>query len=103
MRGPERIQKLISSINDNLIDKINKTLDAIPKTISDSISRLKEEIENLAGGNFATVIYMFVLAIVGLLAAMLLLDMSPKVAFANSILGSKAKNRRKSTKARKKK
>lgn len=103
VRGPERIRALVSSINNYGKTLINDTIDAIPKAINDAMSRLKKEIRNLVGGNFATLIYMIVLVVAGLLAAMLLLNAKPQFAFASSSKGGKSTGPRKSTNTRKKK
>ncbi|PAY16333.1 hypothetical protein CKO51_27150 [Rhodopirellula sp. SM50] len=103
VRGPERIRALISSMNEYGKQMIADTIDAIPAAISKAMNRLKDEMGNLARGNFATLIYMIVLLGAGLLAAMLLLGLRPRIAFANSNMSAKANGRRKSTSTRKKK
>ena len=103
VRGPERIRALVSALNEYGKKVVAGAIDAIPAAISDAMNRLKEEMSNLANGNVATLIYVVVLTGIGLLAAMLLLDLTPRFGFANSGAGGQSSGRRKSTSIRKKK
>jgi hypothetical protein len=82
VRGPERVRILITALNDYAKEIVADAIKAIPQAISDAIEKIKEEANNMIGGNLAALAYLSIAALLGLAAIALFFDVGPRLSIA---------------------
>jgi len=95
VRGPERIQALIVSLNKYATDLVSDTIKAIPKAISEAIEKVKQAAVEAARGNFSLLFNFFVIGISGLLAFAFLFDVGPRWSHAATSVSAPSGRRKK--------
>ncbi len=89
VRGPERIRIFITALNDYAKELVRDAIKAIPQAISDAIEKIKEEANNMIGGNLAALAYLPIAALLGLAAIALFFDVGPRLSIAGAGGGTK--------------
>lgn len=95
VRGPERIQALISSVNKYATDVVSDAINAIPKAVAEATEKVKQAAAEVARGNVSLLMNLMIIGISALFAFVLLFDVWPRWNLAGKSVSSASERRTK--------